>query len=36
VAKELAPFGIGVTIVEPGAARTSFDKGMIRAPSLPA
>ena len=36
VAKEVAPFGIGVTIVEPGAARTSFDKGMIRAPALPA
>ena len=36
VAKEVAPFGIGVTIVEPGAARTGFGDAMISAPALPA
>ena len=36
MAKEVAAFGITLTIVELGAARTSFDKGMIRAPSLAA
>jgi NAD(P)-dependent dehydrogenase (short-subunit alcohol dehydrogenase family) len=27
VAQEVAPFGIGVTIVEPGGARTEFRYG---------
>ncbi len=36
VAKEVAPFGIGVTIVEPGAARTGFADAMVFAPALPA
>jgi NAD(P)-dependent dehydrogenase (short-subunit alcohol dehydrogenase family) len=30
VAKEVAPFGIGVTIVEPGGARTEFRFGSLR------
>ncbi len=36
VAKEVAPFGIGVTIVEPGATRTRFGDAMASAPALPA
>ena len=36
VAKEVAPFGIGVTIVEPGATRTGFGDAMACAPALPA
>ena len=36
VAKEVAPFNIGVTIVEPGATRTSFVSGMVSAPVLEA
>jgi NAD(P)-dependent dehydrogenase (short-subunit alcohol dehydrogenase family) len=37
VAQEVAPFGIGVTIVEPGGARTEFRYGSARvAGSLPA
>ena len=30
LAAEVAPFGIGVTIVEPGAARTDFARGGVR------
>jgi NAD(P)-dependent dehydrogenase (short-subunit alcohol dehydrogenase family) len=30
VAQEVAPFGIGVTIVEPGGARTEFRHGSVR------
>lgn len=36
VAKEVAPFGIGVTIVEPGATRTNFGGGMVSPPPLAA
>jgi NAD(P)-dependent dehydrogenase (short-subunit alcohol dehydrogenase family) len=37
VAQEVAPFGIGVTIVEPGGARTEFRYGSAQvAPLLPA
>lgn len=34
VAKEIAPFNIGLTIVEPGATRTSFVSAMIDAPIM--
>lgn len=34
-APELAPFGIGVTIVEPGMARTNFGGGSVLAAALP-
>lgn len=34
IAKEIASFNIGVTIVEPGATRTSFVSGMIDAPIM--
>jgi len=34
VAKELAPFNIGVTIVEPGATHTNFGGGLVHAPAL--
>ena len=36
VAKEVAPFNIGVTIVEPGATPTSFGGGLVSAPVLAA
>ena len=36
VAKEVAPFGIGVTIVEPGATRTNFGSGMVASTPLAA
>ena len=35
LAQEVAPFGIGVTIAEPGATRTGFSTGMIRPPTMP-
>lgn len=35
VALEVAPFGIGCTIVEPGPTRTSFRAGLVSPPSLP-
>jgi NAD(P)-dependent dehydrogenase (short-subunit alcohol dehydrogenase family) len=35
VAKEVAPFNIEVTIVEPGATPTSFGTGLVSAPSMP-
>ncbi|MBI5832989.1 MAG: SDR family oxidoreductase [Armatimonadetes bacterium] len=34
VAQEVAAFGIGVTIVEPGGARTEFRRGGVRPPEL--
>lgn len=34
VAQEVAPFGIGVTIVEPGGARTEFRYGSAQVPEL--
>ena len=36
VAKEVAPFNIGVTIVEPGATHTNFAGGLVSAPVLKA
>lgn len=36
LAKEVAPFNIGVTIVEPGAHHTSFGTGLITAPPMEA
>jgi NAD(P)-dependent dehydrogenase (short-subunit alcohol dehydrogenase family) len=36
VAKEVAPFNIGVTIVEPGATPTNFGGGLVSAPPLAA
>ena len=36
LAKEVAPFGIGVTIAEPGATRTKFGAGMVSPPTLAA
>jgi NAD(P)-dependent dehydrogenase (short-subunit alcohol dehydrogenase family) len=36
VAKEVAPFNIGVTIVEPGATPTNFGGGLVSAPVLAA
>lgn len=36
VAKEVAPFNIGVTIVEPGATHTNFGGGLVSAPVLAA
>lgn len=36
IAKELAPLNIGVTIVEPGAHKTSFGSGMTTAPVMEA
>jgi NAD(P)-dependent dehydrogenase (short-subunit alcohol dehydrogenase family) len=36
VAQEVAPFGIGVTIVEPGATGTNFGTGLQTAPPLDA
>ena len=35
VAKEVAPFGISFTIVEPGGAHTNFAAGLVRATPLP-
>ncbi|MEJ7662159.1 MAG: SDR family oxidoreductase [Hymenobacter sp.] len=34
LAQEVAPFHIGVTIVEPGATKTSFASGMVSAPVM--
>ena len=36
LAKEVAPLNIGVTIIEPGAHKTSFGTGMETAPVIPA
>lgn len=36
LAKEVAPLNIGVTIVEPGAHKTSFGSGMVTAPLIEA
>ncbi len=36
VAKEVAPFGIACTIVEPGPTKTGFRDGMVRAPAMDA
>lgn len=35
VAREIAPFGIGLTIVEPGATPTGFGKALVRGPIMP-
>ncbi|MFK5219930.1 SDR family NAD(P)-dependent oxidoreductase, partial [Lactococcus cremoris] len=35
VAKEVASFNIGVTIVEPGATPTGFGTGLVSAPAMP-
>ncbi|MEJ2885517.1 SDR family oxidoreductase [Actinomycetospora aeridis] len=35
VAKEIAPFGIGLTIVEPGATPTGFGSALVTAPVMP-
>ena len=35
VAREIAPFGIGMTIVEPGATPTGFGSGLDTAPAMP-
>ncbi len=35
VAQEIAPFGIGLTIVEPGAAATGFGAALATAPIMP-
>jgi NAD(P)-dependent dehydrogenase (short-subunit alcohol dehydrogenase family) len=35
VIPEIAPFGIGVTMVQPGSARTSFGRNVAVAPALP-
>jgi NAD(P)-dependent dehydrogenase (short-subunit alcohol dehydrogenase family) len=35
VAREIAPFGIGLTIVEPGATPTGFGRGLDTAPVMP-
>ena len=35
IAREVAPFGIGVTIVEPGATGTSFAASLVTAPQMP-
>jgi NADP-dependent 3-hydroxy acid dehydrogenase YdfG len=34
IAQEIAPFNIGVTIVEPGAHKTNFAAGMVTAPIM--
>ena len=34
VAQEIAPFGIGLTIVEPGATGTNFASGLVTAPLM--
>ena len=36
VAQEVAPFGIGFTIVEPGATRTDFGRGLVIPPAMDA
>jgi NAD(P)-dependent dehydrogenase (short-subunit alcohol dehydrogenase family) len=36
VAKEVAPFGIGITLIEPGPARTDFGKGVVQPEPIPA
>jgi NAD(P)-dependent dehydrogenase (short-subunit alcohol dehydrogenase family) len=35
VAREIAPFGIGLTIVEPGATPTGFGRALDTAPAMP-
>lgn len=35
VAQEILPFGIGLTIVEPGATRTGFQAALVNAPAMP-
>ena len=35
VAKEVAPFGITFTLVEPGPAGTSFGAGLVRTQAMP-
>jgi NAD(P)-dependent dehydrogenase (short-subunit alcohol dehydrogenase family) len=35
VAREIAPFGIGLTIVEPGATPTGFGRALDTAPVMP-
>jgi NAD(P)-dependent dehydrogenase (short-subunit alcohol dehydrogenase family) len=35
VAKEVAPFGIGLTLVEPGPTRTNFLSGMVQPAPMP-
>ncbi|MGA5303388.1 SDR family oxidoreductase [Nucisporomicrobium flavum] len=35
IAREIAPFGIGLTIVEPGATPTGFGAGLATAPAMP-
>jgi NAD(P)-dependent dehydrogenase (short-subunit alcohol dehydrogenase family) len=35
VAREIAPFGIGMTIVEPGATPTGFGSSLATAPAMP-
>ncbi len=35
LAQEVAPFGIGVTIAEPGATRTGFGAALVRPPAMP-
>ena len=35
VAREIAPFGIGLTIVEPGATPTGFGASLVTAPVMP-
>jgi len=36
VAMELAPFGIDVTLVEPGGSRTNFNRAMVLSDPIPA
>ncbi len=36
VAQEVAPFGIEMTIVEPGATHTNFASGLVESPLMPA
>jgi NAD(P)-dependent dehydrogenase (short-subunit alcohol dehydrogenase family) len=35
VAREVAPFGVELTLIEPGPARTSFGAGLVSPPPLP-
>jgi NAD(P)-dependent dehydrogenase (short-subunit alcohol dehydrogenase family) len=35
IAREIAPFGIGLTIIEPGATGTSFASSLVTAPLIP-
>ncbi|WPP01142.1 SDR family oxidoreductase [Pseudomonas sp. HR96] len=36
VAQEVAPFGIGITLIEPGPTRTHFGAALVRPPTMPA